>query len=141
MLCDRQVGRDPRITGPLLAAALVAGLTSKGVRVARFGLATTPAMFMSCITAGAGCSGLGLGSGLSDVLHGPRRWPPRRPYSCPASPLVRGVSHSFILKFEAWVGVGAEGPSAWCSILWSLCECACGACWPAQHADQVPVLR
>ncbi len=47
-----QVGRDPRISGPLLAAALAAGLTSKGVRVARFGLATTPAMFMSCITAG-----------------------------------------------------------------------------------------
>ncbi|KAK9839193.1 hypothetical protein WJX81_000583 [Elliptochloris bilobata] len=46
------VGRDPRITGPLLAASLAAGLTSKGVRVARFGLATTPAMFMSCITAG-----------------------------------------------------------------------------------------
>ena len=56
LCCDsadvRQVGRDPRISGPLLAAALAAGLTSKGVRVARFGLATTPAMFMSCITAG-----------------------------------------------------------------------------------------
>ena len=69
-LRNGQVGRDPRITGPLLAAALVAGLTSKGVRVARFGLATTPAMFMSCITAGAGSSGLGLGSWFSDVLLG-----------------------------------------------------------------------
>jgi len=47
-----QIGRDPRISGPLLAAALAAGLTSKGVRVARFGYATTPAMFMSTIIEG-----------------------------------------------------------------------------------------
>ena len=48
-----QIGRDPRISGPLLAAALAAGLTSKGVSVARFGYATTPAMFMSTIIEGA----------------------------------------------------------------------------------------
>ncbi len=47
-----QIGRDPRISGPLLAAALAAGLTSKGVTVARFGYATTPAMFMSTIIEG-----------------------------------------------------------------------------------------
>ena len=47
-----QIGRDPRISGPLLAAALAAGLTSKGVSVARFGYATTPAMFMSTIIEG-----------------------------------------------------------------------------------------
>ena len=47
-----QIGRDPRISGPLLAAALAAGLTSKGVKVARFGYATTPAMFMSTIIQG-----------------------------------------------------------------------------------------
>jgi phosphomannomutase len=35
-----------------LAAALAAGLTSNGVRVANFGYATTPAMFMSTITEG-----------------------------------------------------------------------------------------
>ncbi|CAK0785494.1 hypothetical protein CVIRNUC_008703 [Coccomyxa viridis] len=46
------IGRDPRISGPLLAAALAAGLTSKGVSVARFGYATTPAMFMSTIIEG-----------------------------------------------------------------------------------------
>ncbi|BDA46832.1 Phosphomannomutase/phosphoglucomutase [Coccomyxa sp. Obi] len=46
------IGRDPRISGPILAAALAAGLTSKGVHVARFGYATTPAMFMSTITKG-----------------------------------------------------------------------------------------
>ncbi|CAL5224325.1 g6994 [Coccomyxa viridis] len=46
------IGRDPRISGPLLAAALAAGLTSKGVTVARFGYATTPAMFMSTIIQG-----------------------------------------------------------------------------------------
>lgn len=47
-----QVGRDPRISGPTIAAALAAGLTSKGVHVARFGYATTPAMFMSTIAEG-----------------------------------------------------------------------------------------
>ncbi|EIE19781.1 Phosphoglucomutase, first 3 domain-containing protein [Coccomyxa subellipsoidea C-169] len=47
-----QIGRDPRISGPILAAALAAGLTSKGVHVARFGYATTPAMFMSTISKG-----------------------------------------------------------------------------------------
>ena len=50
--CCVQIGRDPRISGPLLAAALAAGLTSKGVKVARFGYATTPAMFMSTIIQG-----------------------------------------------------------------------------------------
>lgn len=52
-LCLVQIGRDPRISGPVLAAALAAGLTSKGVQVARFGYATTPAMFMSTISEGA----------------------------------------------------------------------------------------
>ena len=32
--------------------ALTAGLTSQGVRVTQFDLATTPAMFMSCIIGG-----------------------------------------------------------------------------------------
>jgi hypothetical protein len=49
-----QIGRDPRISGPVLAASLAAGLTGKGVHVARFGIATTPAMFMSTITQGEG---------------------------------------------------------------------------------------
>ena len=47
-----QIGRDPRVSGPVLAASLAAGLTGKGVHVARFGIATTPAMFMSTITEG-----------------------------------------------------------------------------------------
>ena len=47
-----QIGSDPRLTGPLLRAALSAGLVSKGAQVADFGLATTPAMFMSCILPG-----------------------------------------------------------------------------------------
>lgn len=50
--CALQIGRDPRISGPVLAASLAAGLTGKGVHVARFGIATTPAMFMSTITQG-----------------------------------------------------------------------------------------
>ena len=47
-----QVGRDSRLSGPLLLASMVAGLASQGVSVAQFGLATTPAMFMSCIIPG-----------------------------------------------------------------------------------------
>ena len=42
------VGSDPRISGPLLEAALIAGLSSGGAsRVDSFGLATTPCMFYS----------------------------------------------------------------------------------------------
>ena len=47
-----QIGRDPRLSGAALQAGLTAGLTSQGVHVAHFGLATTPAMFMSCIIGG-----------------------------------------------------------------------------------------
>lgn len=47
-----QIGRDSRLSGPLLLASMVAGLASQGVSVAQFGLATTPAMFMSCIIPG-----------------------------------------------------------------------------------------
>ena len=47
-----QVGRDSRLSGPLLLASIVACLASQGVSVAQFGLATTPSMFMSCIIPG-----------------------------------------------------------------------------------------
>ena len=43
------IGQDPRLSSPMMSAALAAGLASRGVAVARFGLCTTPAMFMSCI--------------------------------------------------------------------------------------------
>jgi len=63
------IGRDPRITGAdrrllftiqeidlvqggIVKASVTAGLASKGVEVTDFGLASTPAMFMSCITDG-----------------------------------------------------------------------------------------
>ncbi len=47
-----QIGRDSRLSGPLLLASMVAGIASQGVSIAQFGLATTPAMFMSCIMPG-----------------------------------------------------------------------------------------
>lgn len=47
------VGRDPRLSSPLMAASLAAGLAAAGASVARFGPCTTPAMFMSCILPGA----------------------------------------------------------------------------------------
>eukprot|EP00891_Asterochloris_glomerata_P008353 jgi/Astpho2/8353/Aster-01419 len=46
------IGRDSRLSGPLLASSMAAGIASRGTRVAQFGLATTPAMFMSCIIEG-----------------------------------------------------------------------------------------
>lgn len=48
-----QVGRDPRLSGPVLAPAIAAGMATQGASVARFGPATTPAMFMSCVLEGA----------------------------------------------------------------------------------------
>eukprot|EP00904_Undaria_pinnatifida_P006639 jgi/Undpi1/3104/HiC_scaffold_15.g06478.m1 len=48
------VGRDPRLSGYGLAQAIIGGMTSQegGCDVADFGLCTTPAMFMSCVTEG-----------------------------------------------------------------------------------------
>lgn len=46
------IGGDPRLSGPVLEASLAAGLASQGVSVGRFGLCTTPAMFMSCVLPG-----------------------------------------------------------------------------------------
>ncbi|KAK9795557.1 hypothetical protein WJX73_007766 [Symbiochloris irregularis] len=46
------VGRDPRLSGSLLSSSIAAGAMSEGASVADFGLATTPAMFMSCILPG-----------------------------------------------------------------------------------------
>lgn len=41
------IGRDSRISGPLLKKALIKGLVNQGVNVIDFDLATTPAMFMA----------------------------------------------------------------------------------------------
>lgn len=43
------VGRDPRLSGQQIAVALVGELTNLGAEVLDCGLATTPAMFMSCV--------------------------------------------------------------------------------------------
>lgn len=48
------VGRDPRLSSPLMASSLAAGMAAAGASVARFGACTTPAMFMSCILPGEG---------------------------------------------------------------------------------------
>lgn len=46
------LGRDSRISGPALMDAVSRGLSALGVSVYDFGLASTPAMFMSTVTAG-----------------------------------------------------------------------------------------
>jgi phosphomannomutase len=51
------VGRDSRLSGTALMAAVTAGITSIGCRVFDFAMASTPAMFMSTITAGFECDG------------------------------------------------------------------------------------
>lgn len=43
------IGRDSRISGPSLEAAVAKGLLANGVSVVRCGMATTPAMFMSIV--------------------------------------------------------------------------------------------
>lgn len=43
------VGRDSRLSGPDLAEAFMEGVASTGATVLDCGMATTPAMFMSCI--------------------------------------------------------------------------------------------
>ncbi|OSX71554.1 hypothetical protein BU14_0522s0007 [Porphyra umbilicalis] len=43
------IGRDSRLSGPALAAATAAGVASTGAGVVDFGVATTPAMFMSTV--------------------------------------------------------------------------------------------
>ena len=46
------IGRDSRITGPMLLKATAEGVSSTGASVLDFGMCTTPAMFMSIITPG-----------------------------------------------------------------------------------------
>ncbi|MBR0127020.1 MAG: NAD(P)H-hydrate epimerase [Firmicutes bacterium] len=50
-------GRDPRITGADLAAAISKGFTAQGCEVLDFGLASTPAMFMATIFPEFKCDG------------------------------------------------------------------------------------
>jgi phosphomannomutase len=51
------VGRDSRLSGPVIMQAVIDGITSTGSQVNDFGMASTPAMFMSTITAGFECDG------------------------------------------------------------------------------------
>ncbi|MGK7945101.1 MAG: phosphomannomutase/phosphoglucomutase, partial [Microcystaceae cyanobacterium] len=44
------VGRDSRLSGETLSEALITGMTELGAQVFNFGLASTPAMFMSTVT-------------------------------------------------------------------------------------------
>ncbi len=51
------IGRDSRLSGPDLEQGLIAGITAVGSQVYDFGLASTPAMFMSTVTDGFHCDG------------------------------------------------------------------------------------
>jgi phosphomannomutase len=51
------VGRDSRLSGPAIMAATLDGIASIGTQADDFELASTPAMFMSTITAGFECDG------------------------------------------------------------------------------------
>jgi phosphomannomutase len=46
------IGRDSRLSGSTLMQAAIKGMTSLGSQVYNFEMASTPAMFMSTITAG-----------------------------------------------------------------------------------------
>ncbi|MCX7669855.1 MAG: phosphomannomutase/phosphoglucomutase, partial [Anaerolineae bacterium] len=47
------VGRDGRLSGPMLHAALVAGLRAGGARVLDLGMVTTPMVYFACATTAA----------------------------------------------------------------------------------------
>lgn len=49
------VGRDSRLSGPVLMGEVMRGLASLGITVYDFGMASTPAMFMSTVTPGFDC--------------------------------------------------------------------------------------
>ena len=51
------VGRDSRLSGPILMQSLIEGIISCGCQVYDFEMASTPAMFMSTITPGFNCDG------------------------------------------------------------------------------------
>ncbi len=51
------VGRDSRLSGESLMEAALSGIASAGCQVYDFGLASTPAMFMSTVTEGFCCDG------------------------------------------------------------------------------------
>jgi phosphomannomutase len=51
------LGRDSRISGPELMKAMMEGIIALGAKVYDFGLASTPAMFMSTVTPGFECDG------------------------------------------------------------------------------------
>jgi phosphomannomutase len=51
------VGRDSRLSGPAIMQAVIDGITAVGSQVNDFGMASTPAMFMSTITTGFECDG------------------------------------------------------------------------------------
>ncbi|MBE6930913.1 MAG: phosphomannomutase/phosphoglucomutase [Ruminococcaceae bacterium] len=46
------VGRDSRLSGPQLSSWLCDALAASGLAVTDFGMASTPAMFMACVTEG-----------------------------------------------------------------------------------------
>ncbi|MGK7914278.1 MAG: phosphomannomutase/phosphoglucomutase [Prochloraceae cyanobacterium] len=51
------VGRDSRLSGPVLMQALMEGIATAGCCVSDFGLASTPAMFMSTVNPEFDCNG------------------------------------------------------------------------------------
>lgn len=51
------IGRDSRLSGPALMEAVVEGITAMGSRVYDFGMASTPAMFMSTVHPELQCDG------------------------------------------------------------------------------------
>lgn len=51
------VGRDSRLSGENLRQAVTEGIISLGAKVFDFGIASTPAMFMSTVTDGFNCDG------------------------------------------------------------------------------------
>ena len=46
------MGRDSRLSGKMLSDWLISSLVAEGINVTNFEMASTPAMFMACVTKG-----------------------------------------------------------------------------------------
>ena len=51
------VGRDSRLSGEILSQSVIEGMAIAGCQIYNFDIASTPAMFMSTVTAGFSCDG------------------------------------------------------------------------------------
>src|SRR5690606_30276970 len=110
------VGRDSRVSGPMYARAVIAGLQSVGCVVVDLGVVPTPTLLLAVEDAGAQ-GGLGI-----TASHNPADWNALKLVSEEGIFLDAGRSRAFLTYLRdvdpprlGWDGIGgvSEDPSAW----------------------------